>query len=97
MHEDAIVGVIAMALLSATITIGVVVTNIRRVVEGRAKATAQPDSAVVQELQDIKQQIADMRETTTKYDMSFDMALQRLEGRVVNLETEQQNRLGAGR
>jgi hypothetical protein len=41
------------------------------------------------ELQEISRQLHELRDTTTRYDMSFDAALQRLESRVANLETKQ--------
>lgn len=34
----------------------------------------------------LRKELADLRETTTSYDLSFDAALQRLEGRVGHLE-----------
>jgi hypothetical protein len=35
----------------------------------------------------LRKEVADLRDTATRYDVSFDTALQRLEARVVNLET----------
>jgi hypothetical protein len=37
-------------------------------------------------MRDLKRQIEELRDTTTKYDMSFDTALQRIESRVSNVE-----------
>jgi hypothetical protein len=50
------------------------------------KAGRGGDPNVVSALEDMKRQIADLRDTTTRYDMSFDSALQRIESRVGNLE-----------
>ena len=44
---------------------------------------------VVSEIRQLRQQVAELRDTTTRYDMSFDAALQRLESRVGHLETQQ--------
>lgn len=41
---------------------------------------------VEQALDSLRREIADLRDTTTRYDLSFDSALQRLESRVANLE-----------
>ena len=38
------------------------------------------------EIQALRQQMVELRDTTTKYDMSFDAALQRLESRMGHLE-----------
>jgi predicted nucleic acid-binding Zn-ribbon protein len=49
---------------------------------------------VREELAALRQQIDDLRDTSTQYDLSFDTALQRMERRVEHLE-QQQNRIGA--
>ncbi len=41
------------------------------------------------ELQEVLAQLHELRDTTTRYDMSFDSALQRLEGRVNRIEQMQ--------
>ena len=43
----------------------------------------------VNEIRLLQQQIHELRDTTTRYDMSFDAALQRLESRVGHLEAQQ--------
>ena len=57
---------------------------------GQAQAapdTAQ-DSAVLAELKALKQQMAEMHSTSHQFDISFDEALSRMEGRVGRLETK---------
>lgn len=49
---------------------------------------------VVNEIRQIQQQLHELRDTTTRYDMSFDAALQRLEARVSHLEVQQQDGQG---
>jgi hypothetical protein len=44
---------------------------------------------VVSEIRQLQQQIHELRDTTTRYDMSFDAALQRLESRVAHMEAQQ--------
>lgn len=46
------------------------------------------------EIRQIQQQLHELRDTTTRYDMSFDAALQRLESRVSHLEVQQQETQG---
>ena len=46
------------------------------------------DSKLLEELQALKHQIAELRDTTTRYDMSFDSALQRLENRMTHMESQ---------
>lgn len=46
------------------------------------------DSAVLAELRTLKQQMAEMHSTSHQFDLSFDDALNRLEGRVGRMETK---------
>lgn len=52
-----------------------------------ASGTVQ-DSAVLAELKALKQQMAEMHSTSHQFDISFDEALSRMEGRVGRLETK---------
>ncbi len=52
-----------------------------------ASDTAQ-DSAVLAELRALKQQMAEMHSTSHQFDISFDEALNRMDGRVGRLETK---------
>ena len=53
------------------------------------------DGAVLAELKALKQQMSEMHSTSHQFDLSFDEALNRLEGRVGRLETKSATR-GAG-
>lgn len=50
------------------------------------------DSAVLAELRALKQQMAEMHSTGHQFDLSFDDALNRLEGRVGQMETKSATR-----
>lgn len=54
--------------------------------EIRARTAAQPSSQVAEELSKMRREMAELRETSTKFDMSFDAALTRLEQRVDRIE-----------
>jgi hypothetical protein len=58
----------------------------RKMLEIKLRGGMASDSNVLKELQEMKQQIADLRDTTTRYDMSFDAALQRMESRMGMVE-----------
>ena len=51
-------------------------------------ADVVPDAVVVSELKAIKTQMAEMHSTSHQFDLSFDDALNRLEGRVSRIETK---------
>jgi hypothetical protein len=57
---------------------------------GRAEPSSitTPDSVVVSELKAMQQKMAEMHSTSHQFDISFDEALNRLEGRVGRLETK---------
>lgn len=52
----------------------------------RWKGNREAESVLQTSLQALREEIRALRDTTTQYDLSFDMALQRLEGRVERLE-----------
>lgn len=54
--------------------------------EMRLKLGTPAPPANSRELQDLKHAIDELRDTTTRYDISFDAALQRIESRVGHLE-----------
>ena len=55
--------------------------------------TVSNDSVVLSELKAIKQQMGEMQSTSHQFDLSFDAALNRLEGRVERLETKDATRI----
>jgi hypothetical protein len=59
----------------------------RKMMELRLRVNQEGDQSVLTELQSLRAQMTDLRDTTTRYDMSFDAALQRIESRVGHLET----------
>ena len=65
------------------------IARIKAEAEAR-RITAAPvsDSSVTAELKAFRQQIADMSSTGHQFDLSFDEALNRLEGRINRLETK---------
>lgn len=52
------------------------------------------NESTLQALQELRREVQDLRETTTRFDMSFDAALTRLEQRVDRVE--QRQNAGAG-
>ena len=54
----------------------------------REAVSPTEDGAVLAELRALKQQMAEMHSTSHQFDISFDEALGRLEGRVGRLETK---------
>jgi len=64
--------------------------NVRaeRVSQAASTSDAAQDSAVLAELKALKQQMAEMHSTSHQFDISFDEALNRMDGRVGRLETK---------
>jgi hypothetical protein len=84
----------ALALLIPIAAMGIPITaiwtsHLRKMAEIRAQqgATLPPD--VRTDLAEMKRQINELRETTTRFDMSFDAAVTRLEERVDHIEERQ--------
>ncbi len=85
MPPDAIV---AMAIMAVPI-VAIVSSHKRKILELQLKQGNKTSDSVIEEIRDLKRQITELRDTTTRYDMSFDTALQRLEGRMNAMEQKQ--------
>lgn len=72
------------------IPISAIVTgHLRQMAEIKARSATGLAPEIRAELGEIKSQLADLRDTTTKFDMTFDAALDRLEQRVGRVEERQ--------
>ena len=79
------IGLVAVVCIFGVPIVAVLTNHMRQMAEIKGR-TAGVDSTLGQELQEIKRQISELRDTTTKYDISFDAALQRMESRMTNVE-----------
>ena len=83
MGEDAIIACVAMGFF----TISAYFRHTRKMLELKLAHNNSLDNNMAAELRSIKDQLVDLRDTTTRFDMSFDAALQRLETRLTSVET----------
>jgi len=60
--------------------------NRRKMEEIRARQRVDISAETRAAIEALRQEMAELRDTTTRYDVSFDTALQRLEGRMANVE-----------
>ena len=67
----------------------VVTSHLRKMAEIKARVAGGLSREVREELNEIKSQLANLRDTTTKFDMTFDAALSRIEERVDRMEDRQ--------
>jgi len=68
------------------------------VVRGRDRDASRVEERLSADLLSLRAELAQLRETTTQYDVSFDTALQRLEARMAHLEQRVDSKaLTAGR
>jgi galactokinase/mevalonate kinase-like predicted kinase len=86
MHGGEFIGLVAVLLIFGWPIALILTGHHRRLVEMKLRMGQQADENVMAELKEMKQQIAQLRDTTTRYDLSFDTALQRLESRMANME-----------
>jgi hypothetical protein len=82
----AIVLMTAIVSLAVMTIVRMVFKKDERVAEIQARARAGSDPALKEAIEGLKKEVAQLRDTTTQYDMSFDSALQRLETRMSHLE-----------
>jgi|GEM_PF-805787 hypothetical protein len=80
---DEIIGMIAVALIFGGIPITAMLTyHQRKLAEIKARISNTGSEEVRQELKAIREEVAQLRDTSTKFDMSFDAAITRLEQRM---------------
>lgn len=60
----------------------------RKMEEIRVRGSIEGNERVLQAVAEVKREMAQLRDTTTQYDMSFDTALQRLESRMDRAERQ---------
>src|SRR5438132_1012954 len=77
----------AIAVFFMLVGLPIILHHQRKMAEMRVKSGSSGDQTLMSELLQLKAQIAEMRDSTTKYDLSFDAALQRIESRVGHLES----------
>ena len=80
------IGLVAVVLIFGLPVIGILTSHHRKVLELKAKMGGTVDSNVAAELSELKKQVSELRDTTTRYDLSFDAALQRMESRMGHME-----------
>lgn len=77
-------------ILALSIPIVAIVTSHQReLAKIKAQKSAQVPANVEAELQALRNEVAALRDTTTRFDMSFDAAITQLENRVDRVETRQ--------
>ncbi|HSV75296.1 MAG TPA: hypothetical protein VLH79_16190 [Chthonomonadales bacterium] len=66
--------------------VAIVAAHRRKVLELQLLLRGQADEKVMDELRSLRRDLEGLRDTSTRYDVSFDQALQRVESRVAALE-----------
>src|ERR1044071_876705 len=66
--------------------VAIITRHQQKLAEMRYQGGGAVESNVLASIQALRNEMQDLRDTTTRYDLSFDAALQRIESRVGNLE-----------
>ena len=90
--DPATAGVIQTAIIAGmgTIIAGIVigVRSWMRVELAKSESQKKSGRETLDAVESLRKEVEQLRDTTTRYDLSFDTALQRLEARVGHLESE---------
>lgn len=86
--EDAVIGLVAIVVCGAIPITAMVTYHQRKLAEIKARMSGTNSDEVKNQLSAIRNEVASLRETTTKFDMSFDAAITRLEDRVDRVEDQ---------
>jgi len=84
---------LAILLMFSTPVIAILAWYHVKLTELRAKLKGS--EGLVSQIARLKEELEQLRETTTRYDLSFDTALQRLESRIESLERQNTSRNAA--
>jgi predicted nucleic acid-binding Zn-ribbon protein len=80
------IGLVAVICIFGWPMLMIVLKHQRQMAEMRMNVLGKADQSILAELEELKRQMSEMRDTTTRYDMSFDSALQRMESRMSHVE-----------
>lgn len=69
--------------------VAIVTAHLREMAKIKAHQGSQLSEEVRSEMREMKAQLAELRDTTTKFDLSFDAALTQIEERVERVEVRQ--------
>lgn len=92
-HE--VTRIIIISILAGTLTLGMLLSipiyairafHQRKLEEIKARQTTQIDANTLEAIEALREEFAALRDTTTQYDVSFDTALHRIEGRLGQME-----------
>jgi hypothetical protein len=83
---EQLVFLIPMTALMVPI-VAIVTSHMRSMARLKLELRQRADQQVLDEIRRVRDDVASLRDTTTKYDLSFDTALQRIESRVSHLES----------
>jgi len=78
--------VLIFAMIFGVGAIAILAEHFQKMAKIRADAQQKQSREVLEAVEALRRDVAELRDTTTKYDLSFDTALQRLENRVAQLE-----------
>ena len=78
--------IVFFAMVFAVGALAMLMEHMQKMARIRSDAPRRIGTQVEDALRALRQEMADLRDTTTKYDLSFDTALQRLDARVSQLE-----------
>ena len=74
--------------------VAIVTSHQRKLAEIKAQRTVNVPANVQSEMEALRNEVAALRDTTTRFDLSFDAAITRLEDRVDRVETRQTGVVG---
>lgn len=93
--------ILAVLLIFGIPIIAILTSHMRNMAQMKLDAQQKGDARLLAEIEQLRKEFASLRDTATQYDLSFDTALQRVEGRLGSIESrvgalEQGENLSAG-
>lgn len=80
------IGMVAVVMIFGIPLSAILTAHRRQVLEMKLRMKEQGDQGTVEALHNLQQEMMQLRDTTSRFDVGFDTALQRIEGRLNTLE-----------
>src|SRR5437016_826215 len=83
---EGLAAILAVTFIFGWPVIKILTNHHARITQMKLEMRGGGGTAVLNEMRELKQQVNELRDTSTRYDISFDAALQRMESRIARVE-----------
>lgn len=86
MTSIAVAIIVIFAVVLVISAMAIITEHLQKMAKIKAQGQQRGNEEILKAVETLRREVAQLRDTTTQYDVSFDSALQRIESRVESLE-----------